>query len=183
MGMFKKNGEELENRREAFDERRSDAVKKKHEKARIALEKRGVSLDGVIIFDDSFDDGAYEYLLVFSDRVEYINMGKISTLTKKGKGTEVIPISRISSVQTRRKIIFEIVEIKTSGATIEFKSTPMVAPQLKSTILELMNGSAPEKTSAPDPADQLVRLAELHRDGILSDEEFASKKAEILGRM
>jgi hypothetical protein len=183
MGMFKKNEEEIENRREALDMRRNEAIRKKHEKARIALEKRGVNLDGVIVFDDSFDDGAYEYLLVFPDRVEYINMGKISTLTKKGKGTEVIPISRISSVQTRKKMIFEIVEIKTSGATIEFKSTPLVAPHLKSTILELMNSSESKNTNAPDPADQLVRLAELHRDGILSDEEFASKKAEILGRM
>ena len=183
MGLFKKDEEEVANRKEAFDARRSEAVKKKHDKARLALEKRGVSLDGVIIFDDSFDDGAYEYLLVFPDRVEYINMGKISTLTKKGKGTEVIPISRISSVQTRKKMIFEIVEIKTSGATIEFKSTPMVAPQLKTTILELMNGSNEPSVGSSNHADQLVRLAELHRDGILTEEEFNSKKAEILGRM
>lgn len=183
MGIFKKNAEDSENRRDALDARRVEAIKKKHHKARLVLEKHGVDLDGVIIFDDSFDDGAYEYLLVFQDRVEYINMGKISTITKKGKGTEVIPISRISSVQTRKKVIFEIVEIKTSGATIEFKSTTLVAPQLKSTILELMNSSDSKNTNAQDPADQLVRLAELHRDGILSDEEFASKKAEILGRM
>jgi hypothetical protein len=183
MGMFKKNAEDLDNRRELLDARRTDAIKKKHDKARGVLEKRGVNLDGVIIFDDSFDDGAYEYLLVFPDRVEYINMGKISTLTKKGKGTEVIPIARISSVQTRKKVIFEIVEIKTSGATIEFKSTPMVAPQLKSVILELMNGPEPRPKNVPDPADQLVRLAELHREGIISDEEFASKKAQILDRM
>jgi hypothetical protein len=183
MGLFKKDEEAVANLKEAADARRSEAVRKKHDKARLALEKRGVDLDGVIIFDDSFDDGAYEYLLVFPDRVEYINMGKIGTFTKKGRGTEVIPISRISSVQTRKKVIFEIVEIKTSGATIEFKSTPMVAPLLKSTILDLMNGSQESSSSPPNDADQLVRLAELHRDGILTEEEFISKKAEILGRM
>ena len=170
MGIFKKDEEAVANLKEAADDRRSEWVKKKHDKARLALEKRGVNLDGVIIFDDSFDDGAYEYLLIFPDRVEYINMGKIGTITKKGKGTEVIPISRI-------------LEIKTSGATIEFKSTPWVAPQLKSTILNLMNGSQEASVSPPNDADQLVRLAALHRDGILTEEEFISKKAEILGRM
>ena len=101
MGIFKKNTEEL-------DAKRAEWVVKKHEKARDTLTKKGVLLDELIMLDDSFDDGAYEYLLIFPDRVEYINTGKVGTLTKKGKGTEVIPISRISSVQTRKKVIFEI---------------------------------------------------------------------------
>ena len=102
MGIFKKNTEE-------FDAKRAEWVVKKHEKARDTLTKKGVLLDGLIMLDDSFDDGAYEYLLIFPDRVEYINTGKVGTLTKKGKGTEVIPISRISSVQTRKKVIFEMI--------------------------------------------------------------------------
>ncbi len=33
----------------------------------------------------------------------------------------------------------------------------------------------------PDAADQLEHLAQLHTSGVLTDEEFASAKAKVLG--
>jgi hypothetical protein len=41
----------------------------------------------------------------------------------------------------------------------------------------------PPAQSVPDrdPIDDLKRLAELHTQGILSDEEFATAKAKVLG--
>lgn len=38
-------------------------------------------------------------------------------------------------------------------------------------------------TSPQDLTDMLQRLSELHAAGVLSDDEYASKKAEILARM
>ena len=35
--------------------------------------------------------------------------------------------------------------------------------------------------AAPDMSDELTKLAQLHQQGILTDEEFAAKKAQILG--
>ena len=35
--------------------------------------------------------------------------------------------------------------------------------------------------AAPDMNDELTQLAQLHSQGILTDEEFAAKKAQILG--
>jgi hypothetical protein len=40
--------------------------------------------------------------------------------------------------------------------------------------------SAPPAATAPDPIAQLKELAELHRQGILTDEEFAAQKAKVL---
>ncbi|HSS81861.1 MAG TPA: SHOCT domain-containing protein [Gaiellaceae bacterium] len=34
----------------------------------------------------------------------------------------------------------------------------------------------------PDVGDQLRKLSDLHRDGVLTDEEFEAKKAELAGR-
>jgi hypothetical protein len=34
---------------------------------------------------------------------------------------------------------------------------------------------------APDPADEIEHLAQLHESGVLTDEEFAEAKAKILG--
>jgi hypothetical protein len=42
-----------------------------------------------------------------------------------------------------------------------------------------MVGAAPA-ASAPDPLDQLKKVAELHAAGILTDEEFATEKAKLL---
>lgn len=42
----------------------------------------------------------------------------------------------------------------------------------------------PETTYAPpppDPAEELEHLAELHESGVLTDEEFATAKAKVLG--
>lgn len=43
--------------------------------------------------------------------------------------------------------------------------------------------AAPAPQSGGTPVEQLRRLAELRDAGILSEEEFTSKKAEILARM
>jgi len=40
--------------------------------------------------------------------------------------------------------------------------------------------AAPAAPPAPDPMAQLRELAELHDQGILTDEEFAAQKAKIL---
>lgn len=36
---------------------------------------------------------------------------------------------------------------------------------------------------AADPLDQIRKLGDLHRDGVVDDVEYATKKAELLGRM
>jgi putative oligomerization/nucleic acid binding protein len=40
---------------------------------------------------------------------------------------------------------------------------------------------APAAPAEPDPMEQLQKLAQLHEQGILTDEEFAAQKAKILG--
>ena len=37
-----------------------------------------------------------------------------------------------------------------------------------------------EPPAAPDPIEQLKQLAELHSQGVLTDEEFAAQKAKLL---
>ena len=40
---------------------------------------------------------------------------------------------------------------------------------------------APAAAAQPDYTDELAQLAKLHEQGVLTDEEFAAKKKEILG--
>jgi Short C-terminal domain len=41
--------------------------------------------------------------------------------------------------------------------------------------------SADYGEATPDPAEELQKMAELHKQGVLTDEEFAAKKKQILG--
>jgi hypothetical protein len=43
-------------------------------------------------------------------------------------------------------------------------------------------GAAPQGAVAPSATSELERLARLHSDGVLTDEEFAAQKAKILGQ-
>lgn len=42
---------------------------------------------------------------------------------------------------------------------------------------------APAATPAEDPMAQLQKLGQLHEQGILTDEEFAAKKQQLLAQM
>jgi hypothetical protein len=44
-----------------------------------------------------------------------------------------------------------------------------------------MMAQAQGAASAPDPSEQLTRLAQLHASGALTDDEFATQKAKVLG--
>lgn len=44
-------------------------------------------------------------------------------------------------------------------------------------------GSVAPPRAAPDPTEQLERLARLHKDGVLTDEEFRQKKQALLDQM
>jgi len=45
------------------------------------------------------------------------------------------------------------------------------------------SSAGPSPAASEDVASQLEKLAALHKSGILTDEEFAAKKAELLSRM
>jgi hypothetical protein len=47
----------------------------------------------------------------------------------------------------------------------------------------MLGSQRPAPRPQADPIDQLKRLAELRDAGVLSDEEFETKKAELLARM
>ena len=52
-------------------------------------------------------------------------------------------------------------------------------------VLDSLAASTAEAPAAPQPdaADQLKKLADLHAAGILRDDEFTSKKTDLLARM
>ncbi|PZF55283.1 hypothetical protein DEJ23_12375 [Curtobacterium sp. MCSS17_008] len=133
-------------------------------------------------------------------------MSFLATGFKGGKaGSEMIPVKNISSVATKRDgMLNTIVSVITSGNSIDFRVSHAEAKQVREILNSLMLGDDAARAyavasdpvaAAPSPASAetvaapedipaaLQQLAVLHQSGILTDDEFATKKAELLARM
>ena len=94
---------------------------------------------------------------------------------------ESVPYSAITQIDKG----LTKVEIKGSGVDVDLKS--VARPQeLINAINEKRRGpaaSASPAAASDDPAAMLAQVASLHQAGVLTDEEFAAKKADLLSRM
>lgn len=160
-------------------------------------------------------EGKNADVLVYVDRIEWEQAGRVSltrlsgaaltmgaTARKSGlrtgkRGTEMIPIKSISSVTAEREGLLHNVKVICSGNSIDFRVRRDDADNIKAMITQLVLGSHPAQqgtppTPSPPPppaaaaplssaTDDLVRLAGLHHDGVLTDAEFAAAKARLLG--
>ena len=83
---------------------------------------------------------------------------------------QTIPVEIRLADPTSVKVVWD--EVPTRG---------QMGQQQSQAIAETMRGgAAPTRPVAGDPIASLERLAQLHRSGVLSDEEFAAAKARIL---
>lgn len=124
----------------------------------------------------------------------------LATGVRNGKaGTEMIPVKAMTSVTTKRDgMLNSKVSVITSGNTVDFRVSHAEAKVVKDTLTDLMLGKHPAIQDAPpapavtvvtpsapqpDVTAQLQQLAGLRDAGILTEEEFTAKKAELLARL
>jgi len=118
-------------------------------------------------------------LVITSQRVAFY--GKF-LMTEK---VESIPLAKVSSVQVKRGLISGKLTIHTTGNSMEFTAhlgseLPPLQALLEQHMAGLTAPPPPETEPPPDIADQLGRLADLHRQGVLTTEEFTTAKARLL---
>ena len=129
-------------------------------------------------------------------------LSMLVTGAKNGKsGTEMIPIKSVHSIATRRDgMLNSFVSVITTGNTVDFRVSHKEAAVAKETLTRLITGThesqlppatpavatpavaAPASTAAPDLAAQLQQLAALRDAGVLTEDEFSAKKAQLLER-
>jgi hypothetical protein len=102
------------------------------------------------------------------------------------KISEDFPYGKISSIQWASGLLTGTITIFASGAKSEIKSSPKEAGKaLVDAVRNIISRPAqptPVVTLAePSAADEIERLAGLHRSGLLTDDEFAAAKAKALG--
>lgn len=104
---------------------------------------------------------------------------------------EEFPIKSISSVSVDAKRRGEKLKIHASGNVAEIENMGHgQGDELARQVRKLVEGqsaapapTAPVAQAPSDPIEQLKRLAELRDAGVLTDEEFNAKKAELLGQV
>lgn len=159
-------------------------------------------------------DGKNAKVQIWVDRVEWNWQGWMGTGAKAGlavmtvgisyaatgvtrkKASETIPLKSITSVTTKKgKGLQTVLQVITSGNTIDMRISHREAEVVRTTLNQLINGSHPAQQERQQPAvaplpaaitdvtAQLHQLAGLRDAGILTEAEFSAKKAELLARM
>lgn len=143
-------------------------------------------LDGekVVAWTPAIRDGkGFEGIAVLTDRrVAFFRKGVTSIKF------EPWPVSKITSIETRRGLLFYDVVLHTSGDEMTFKIGERErGERFVKEVQEVLNGQpAPGSADAgtgQNPLDQLEKLARLREMGAISDDEFEAKKRVLLAQM
>jgi hypothetical protein len=108
------------------------------------------------------------------------------------KMTEDFPIEKISSVQWSSSVVFGSIVVFAAGNKAEIKNVDKTDGKaiVDAMRAQLNRGSAVTAdqssigtSKSPDVMAQLEKLGELRDAGVVTDDEFESKKAELLARL
>ncbi|PWK41172.1 hypothetical protein BC793_11739 [Actinoplanes xinjiangensis] len=133
--------------------------------------RHSIDTTGALAVAHTRDGGTDLYLLIYPDRLELASTGG---LMRTGAGREQVPLTAIDDVTARDRLLRSTVEITTGGNTLTFRADRRTAAYLTALIRDRM-------TAAPDHTALLHHLTELHTAGILTDDEYAAKRAALLG--
>lgn len=159
------------------------------------------SVDGELLEFTSHIAGKNAKVRVYRDRVEWERVGlnnvarhsmaamtlgasyAATGITRK-RDTEVIPMRSISSVTTKKGVLNTLVKVFSSGNVLEMNVSHKEAQQVRDLINGIISGADVQPVAqapAAAPSTDLAHLAELHRQGIITDEEFTAAKKKALG--
>ncbi len=102
---------------------------------------------------------------------------------------ETMPLSKITSVETSALMGYRVLRLHTAHDDLEFKTREPkalfdhVLAHLERIRYQPAGGSAAATASAGSVTDQIKKLGELRDAGLLTDDEFNAKKAELLSRI
>lgn len=146
--------------------------------------------------------GVAEILVVYEDKVTITPKGVLGFMTKGLKGTKTIPLASITGIQFKEAgaVFSGYIQFTIPGgnenkggvfAAASDENTFMFAEKknneiaikikdyIESAVLKLRTPQA--QVSGANLTDELMKLAKLKEQGILSDEEFQSAKRKLIG--
>lgn len=121
-------------------------------------------------------------ILVYPDEVE------VRTLRPPRRTTQRVRYDQMAQVFVVRRIVFADLVIETrGGGTLTLAGmTKANAEEARTLIQERLDTPEPPDTALsapPDIPEQIRKLAELRDAGVLNEDEFETKKKDLLDRM
>ena len=118
-------------------------------------------------------------LALTQDRVLFVGVGATTNVLLEYR------LDSISSVRNDAKLLAERLEIRTDRATgvvdgLKRGRADEFARAVRAQMQQRSAGAEPPQKGSNDVVERLERLAALHQQGSLNDEEFARLKAAIL---
>ncbi|WP_045748270.1 SHOCT domain-containing protein [Actinoplanes rectilineatus] len=151
-------------------------VEAKAAQIRAKADRAGVDVLGALAVGHSLVAGTNLYLVVHPERLDLVSTGQVGGLIGAEAGRESIPLTDVSRVGFRPGLLRCTVEITWSGGTFDFSADRAIGALLAETIQSRL-----EAGPVSDADATLLRhLADLHAAGVLTDEEYAAKKAGLL---
>ncbi|WP_418058469.1 SHOCT domain-containing protein [Pimelobacter simplex] len=129
---------------------------------------------------------AGQTLLALTDRrVLAVGDEKWSSRYEEAARSEITSVSMSSSLLHGVAVTFHVGarQIKVAGLNQEMVNRFIQAIEPAKQTLPLPPPPPPTPPTAPDVMDQLRQLGELRDAGVLTEDEFSAKKAELLGRI
>lgn len=125
------------------------------------------------------DDRQRNGLLIVTDRRVVFYLKGLMT-----EVTEAIDLKKVSSVEHHSTLTHNRLRIHTSGDALDFKCHEKEKAKRLRDLIEERRGGGQTPDSEPhgdSAVDQIERLWALTEKGILTEEEFATQKAKLLG--
>lgn len=123
-------------------------------------------------------------IIITNERICFYRKGLI------GEVLETIPLKRITSIETLSHMGHRVLRVHTSHDSLEFKT--FEDKKLFDEAFQILDGYRDDVLTSEIPSqpvssesipEQIKKIAELRDDGILSDDEFQSKKSDLLSKM
>lgn len=109
----------------------AEKLEKLQVKSREKATKAGVDVAGALaVGHDLNDDAAHCTFVVWPDRVELHNHGKIGSVTRSGAGVTTLPLAQVSSVSANNAGIYGLVQVVAGVQVLEFRTNQIEAPAL-----------------------------------------------------
>lgn len=146
--------------------------------------------EGENIIESCF--GAYETKILGGDSVRngvfLVTEKRVIFFGKKlmGYDMESFPLTKVSAIEMSKGLMGKSIAMKMSGNDAKMKWIQKGNPEGVVNYVRENMGEKAAPTAAPvadDIPTQIQKLASLKEAGILTEEEFATKKAELLAKM
>jgi len=139
----------------------------------------GLTADNALVIES----GAEERVLLSNTDGGSVMISDLSIRIVSSKGEWSIPFDSISSVDF---VGHPALHIQTTGRTYYIKiagtffDEEETVSEAATHIRQIQRESREDPSTEKEPLDKLERLSELHDKGVLADEEFEEKKADLL---